>query len=172
MRVSIVCIRDEPPGGFLSYDYQFDTQHDEKFTCRCGAANFRGTMKGGKATEEKAGEKKTKKQLLLEANRVQRDKKFLLGVIASEKDRLHLTGPFVPGSDADKAEMVAGGPQEWYRHESRGVFLWRNARAGADFSSRYWRSVYRKRGDRKPRMSLSSLCRQVDTVDVISLVNG
>ena len=173
MRVSIVCIRDEPPGGFLSYDYQFDTQHGEKFTCRCGAANCRGTMKGGKATEEKAGEKKTKKQLLLEAKaRVQRDKKFLLGVIASEKDRLHLTGPFVPGSDADKAEMVAGGPQERYRHESRGVFLWRNARAGTDFSSRYWRSVYRKRGDRKPRMSLYSLCLQVDTVDVISLVNG
>jgi hypothetical protein len=171
MRVSIVCIRDVPPGGFLSYDYQFDTRFGDKFICRCGAENCRGTMKGGK-TEEKA-EKKTKKQLLLEAKaRVQRDKKFLQGVMASEKDRLHLTGPFVPGSDADKAEMVAGGPQERYRHESRGIFLWRNARAGADFSSRYWKSVSRKRGEVKMRKSLYSLSCEADAVDAISFVKG
>ena len=44
MRVSIVCIREVPPGGFLSYDYQFNTQHGEKFICRCGAENCWGTM--------------------------------------------------------------------------------------------------------------------------------
>jgi hypothetical protein len=167
MRVSIVCIRDVPPGGFLSYDYQFENQ----FTCRCGAANCRGTMKGGKA-EEKT-EKKSKKQLLLEAKaRVQRDKKFLLGVIASEAERLHLTGPFLPGSNPDEGEMVAGGPQERYRHERWGIFLWRNARAGGEFSSRYWKYVSRKRDGRKTRKSLLSLRTKVDPVDVISSVTG
>ena len=169
MRVSIVCIKDVPPGGFLAYDYgkNFFT----KFTCRCGATNCRG-MKAGE-TDEKT-EKKTKKQLISEAkSRVQRDKRFLQSVIASEKDRLYLTGPLIPGSDADKIEMVAGGPQERYRDESRGIFLWRNARAGADFSSRYWRSVARKRGDKKMRKNVMySLPCQVDQINVISFVRG
>jgi hypothetical protein len=164
-----VCIKDVPPGGFLAYDYgkSFFT----KFTCRCGATKCRG-MKAGE-TDEKA-EKKTKKQLISEAkSRVQRDRKFLQSVIESEKDRLYLTGPFIPGSDADKMEMVAAGPQERYRDESRGIFLWRNVRAGADFSSRYWRSVARKRGNKKMRKNIMySLHRQVDRIDVISFVRG
>ncbi len=163
MRVSIVCIRDVPPGGFLSYDYQFENE----FACRCGASNCRGTMRGGKA-EEKA-EKKTKKQLLLEAKaRVQRDKKFLLGVVASEGERLHLTGPLAPGAHADEGEMVAGGPQERYRQESQGIFLWRNAKAGGEFSSRYWKLVSRRKGERKERRSLHSLRTKTDTVDMMS----
>mmetsp|Transcript_38508 Transcript_38508/g.81016 ORF Transcript_38508/g.81016 Transcript_38508/m.81016 type:complete len:1036 (-) Transcript_38508:287-3394(-) len=173
IRVSIVCIKDVPPGGFLSYDYKFDTQHGEKFICRCGAENCCGTMEGAGKIEEKIVEKKTKKQLLLEAKaRVQRDKKFLQGVIASEKERLYLTGPFVPGVDAEKAEMVAGGPQERYRNEARGIFLWRNAVAGADFSSRYWRYVARKKGVGKQMQNLISQCGQLDPVDVVSLVKG
>ena len=46
-RVAIVAINDIAPGEFLSYDYQFDTRDAEKFICRCGAPNCRGTMKGG-----------------------------------------------------------------------------------------------------------------------------
>mmetsp|Transcript_39159 Transcript_39159/g.71748 ORF Transcript_39159/g.71748 Transcript_39159/m.71748 type:complete len:163 (+) Transcript_39159:433-921(+) len=78
------------------------------------------------------------KKLLLEAKaRVQRDKKFLQSVVASEKERLYLTGPFVLGADAEMTEMVAGGPKEKHRPEAQGIFLWRNASAGSDFSSRY-----------------------------------
>ena len=119
MRVSIVCIKEVPPGGFLCYDYQFDTQHGEKFICQCGAENCCGTMQGRKG-EDKIVDKKLKKQLLSEAkSRVQRDKKFLQSIFASEKDRLYLTGPFVPGVDTEKAEMVAGGPREKYRREAQ-----------------------------------------------------
>ena len=32
----------------MSYDYQFDTNHADKFMCMCGAVKCRGTMKGGK----------------------------------------------------------------------------------------------------------------------------
>mmetsp|Transcript_21263 Transcript_21263/g.44351 ORF Transcript_21263/g.44351 Transcript_21263/m.44351 type:complete len:937 (+) Transcript_21263:168-2978(+) len=181
MRVSIICIKDVPPGGFLCYDYQFDTQHGEKFICRCGAKNCRGSMKGasGKTTEDVAAakEKKSKKQLLSEAKaRVQRDKKFLQGVYASEKDRLYLTGPFVPGVDAEKTEMVAGGPKERYRREARGVFLWRNANVGGDFSARYWKLMARKSGEKraKPKsQNLAFQCRHLEmTVDVVSVVKG
>lgn len=176
MRVAIVCIKDVPPGGFLSYDYQFDTQNGEKFICRCGAPNCRGSMKGGsgKTAEDNVGrEKKSKKQLLLEAKaRVQRDKKFLQSVNESEKDRLHLTGQFVPGADAEAAEMVASGPQERYRREAWGLFLWRNAYAGGDFSSRYWKFVDRKNGKRKRRQNLALRCGKLGTVDVISIIKG
>ena len=68
-------------------------------------------------------EKKSEKQLLLEAKaRVQRDKKFLQSVVASEKDMLCLAGLLVPGADAEKTEMVAGVPKERYRHKAQGVF--------------------------------------------------
>jgi len=139
IRVAIVCIKDVPPGGFLSYDYQFDTKDGDKFICRCGAANCRGTMKGGKNGEEDDAQKKTKKQLLAEAKaRIKRDKQFLLDLQASEKERLNLTGPFVPGEDKEKAEAVAAGPNECYRQEvqENRTFLWRNARIGGDYSSR------------------------------------
>merc|ERR1712032_1532256 len=46
-RIAIVASRRIIPGEFLSYDYQFDTQHGEKFICRCGSNTCRGTMKGG-----------------------------------------------------------------------------------------------------------------------------
>jgi len=173
VRVSIMCIKNVALGDFLSYDYQFDTQHGEKFICRCGAKSCRGTMKGGKTDDKVA--KKTKKQLLSEARaRVQRDKKFLQSVFDSERDRLCLTGPFVPGEDMEKAEMVAGGPKEHYRHEVQGghIFLWRNATIGGDFSSRYWETVAPVQGEKKSRQHLASLCSQLGTPDVISIIKG
>lgn len=170
MRVSIVCIKDVPPGGFLCYDYQFDTQHGEKFVCRCGAKSCRGTMKGGK-TDEKVEEKKTKKQLLSEAKaRKQRDKKFLQNLFATEGERLHLTGQFLPGTDPEKAETVAAGPKDKDREQALGVFLWRNAKVGANFSSRYWRSLAKKKG--KKRQNLAARRSRLGAVDVISSVEG
>ena len=45
----------------------------------------------------------------LNARAVQRDKKLLQGVMASEKDRLHLKRTFVPGSDVNlKRTFVPG----------------------------------------------------------------
>jgi len=174
-RVSIVCIKDVEPGGYLSYDYQFDTRHDEKFTCRCGSTNCRGTMKGGKTGS--TAQKKTKKQLLAEAKaRVQRDKKFLQSIADSEKHRLHLTGVLVPGEREGGSELVAGGPREKYRRAAQegAVFLWRNARLGADFSSRYWRRMARmkNKSKRRERENLAALSRKLGNVDIFSLLRA
>mmetsp|Transcript_6372 Transcript_6372/g.13412 ORF Transcript_6372/g.13412 Transcript_6372/m.13412 type:complete len:774 (-) Transcript_6372:503-2824(-) len=176
IRVAIVCIKDVPPGGFLSYDYQFDTKDGDKFICRCGAANCRGTMKGGKNGEEDDAQKKTKKQLLAEAKaRIKRDKQFLLDLQASEKERLNLTGPFVPGEDKEKAEAVAAGPNECYRQEvqENRTFLWRNARIGGDYSSRsrYWTDLARKSGKTKLKVKLATVCQQKGKIDVISMIS-
>lgn len=174
IRVAIVCIKDVEPGGFLCYDYQFDTKDGNKFICRCGAPNCRGTMKGGKNGEDDA-QKKTKKQLLAEAKaRIKRDKQFLLDLQASEKERLELTGPNVPVQDNEKEEAVAAGPNECYRQEvqeSR-LFLWRNARIGGDFSSRYWMDLSRKNGSKKRKIiKLSTVRQQRGMVDVISMMS-
>jgi hypothetical protein len=174
IRVAIVCIKDVPPGGFLSYDYQFDTKDGSKFICRCGATNCRGTMKGGKNGEEDDAQKKTKKQLLAEAKaRIKRDKQFLLDLQASEKERLNLTGPSVPGEDTETAEAVAAGPNECYRQEvqENRIFLWRNALIGGDYSSRYWMDQARKSGKTKAKIKLATLCEQKGQIDVISIVS-
>jgi hypothetical protein len=173
IRVAIVCIKDVAPGGYLSYDYQFDTKDGNKFICRCGATNCRGTMKGGKNGEDDV-QKKTKKQLFVEAKaRIKRDKQFLQDLIATEKERLELTGPFVPGEDKEKAEAVAAGPNECYRQEvqeSR-IFLWRNARIGGDFSSRYWMDLARKRGKTRRKVKLTTVRPQKRKIDVISTIS-
>ncbi|KAL7537178.1 hypothetical protein ACHAXR_010375 [Thalassiosira sp. AJA248-18] len=171
IRVAIVCIKDVPAGGFLSYDYQFDTQNGDKFRCRCGAQNCRGTMKKiGMTTDDSKAEKRTKTQLLSEAKaRIQRDKKFLQNMYETEKDRLYLTGVFLPGEgDREMAEMVAGGPMERHRSEAQEgrIFLWRNARIGGGFSSRYWR----KNGKKRSRRNLTSQNFRLGKADVISLI--
>ena len=173
IRVAIVCIKDVPPGGFLCYDYQFDTKDGDKFTCRCGATNCRGTMKGGKNGEDDV-QKKTKKQLLADAkSRIKRDKQFLQDLQASEKERLNLTGPFVPGEDKEKGEAVAAGPSECYRQEvqENRIFLWRNALIGGDYSLRYWMDVARKSGKTKRKVKLTTACQQKGKIDVISMIS-
>jgi hypothetical protein len=173
IRVAIVCIKDVAPGGFLSYDYQFDTKDGSKFICRCGATNCRGTMKGGKNGEDDV-QKKTKKQLLAEAKaRIKRDKQFLQDLHASEEERLNLTGPFVPGEDKEKAEAVAAGPNECYRQEvqENRIFLWRNARIGGDYASRYWMDLARKNGKTKRKVKLATVRQQKGKIDVISMMS-
>ncbi|KAL3806768.1 hypothetical protein ACHAXA_005241, partial [Cyclostephanos tholiformis] len=93
MRVSIVCIKDVPPGGFLSIDYQFDQPNGDKFKCRCGSANCHGKMNGGKAKEKL--DKRMKKQLQVKVKAGVQHKKLLQGVKPSKKDRLHLKRLFV-----------------------------------------------------------------------------
>ena len=177
MRVAIVTIRDVRPGEFLCYDYQFDTRQGDRFTCRCGSSNCRGTMKGGVGAGDDAAEagKKTKKQLLAEAKqRVSRERKFLRSVAESEVTRLSLTGPVVPGSGGDEtAEVVAAGPQAKKHREDAAagrIFLWRNARVGGNFARRYRRWEERRTAVGSTTGAGLSAPGRLGTVDVISIV--
>jgi hypothetical protein len=131
MRVGIYATRDIAAGEFLNYDYHFDTKHGDKFLCRCGAKNCRGTMKGGQAQGD------DKKQLnLKEARaRLELEKKFLNEV--SSKQVVSQVGALVPAAEQPTA-TVAAGPQGRHRDTAlrNRVFLWRNTTRGADFTSR------------------------------------
>ena len=135
-RIAIVCIRSVGTGEFLSYDYQFDTEHAASFRCACGADKCRGTMKGGNASlvEGGAGErvKKTKAAMLKEARaKNERDRVFVQKVEEESVGRLNLVGVRVPGGNSE-AETVLNGPREMMQgfvRESR-IALWRNVVAG------------------------------------------
>eukprot|EP00591_Stephanopyxis_turris_P012618 CAMPEP_0195508434 /NCGR_PEP_ID=MMETSP0794_2-20130614/1637_1 /TAXON_ID=515487 /ORGANISM="Stephanopyxis turris, Strain CCMP 815" /LENGTH=598 /DNA_ID=CAMNT_0040635387 /DNA_START=534 /DNA_END=2330 /DNA_ORIENTATION=- len=180
MRVAIVCITEVKSGEFLSYDYQFDTKHGDKFVCRCGAKNCRGTMKGGPRGKGHSGingksidEKKTKKQLLTKAKqRIERDQKFLEEMRIRRK-HLNNTGLFVPGADKNGSEPVANGPQKKFRYDAKHVFLWRNAVVGSDFSSRHWRwkDCAVKKG-RTVTALAQRACNQNRNVDVIGALDS
>ena len=149
MRIAIVAIKEIEPGSFLSYEYQFDTKQGDRFVCRCGAQNCRGSLMSrfnalGKVEEI---EKKTKKQLLADAKaRIERDQKFLEEYRKNKKERLNSVGLLVPGADhKDGSETVANGPQLRYRH-CRHIFLWRNAVVGSDWHPRIERLMLRKQG--------------------------
>eukprot|EP00978_Attheya_sp_CCMP212_P012045 scaffold29883_cov48-Attheya_sp.AAC.4 len=178
MRVAIFALRDIAPGEFLSYDYQFDTKHGEKFVCRCGAENCRGTMKGGKGSPTKGGDAdealgvKSKKDVWLEAKaRYDRDLKFLTDIQEGGKQRLNLISARVPGDKTVEADTVASGPQDRDKKFAQGyrIFLWRNAVAGSDFSSRHWRYVDSMKKGRKSQKALEGDTedRVVDVIQTI-----
>ena len=179
IRIAIVAIKNIAPDEFLSYDYQFDTKHGDKFICRCGAKGCRGTMKGGGSVTT-TGEtrvnslKKTKKQLFVEAKaRLERDKKFLHDIKKNERSRLYQTGMFVPGDSSNISETVASGPNTKDRlicTQSR-VFLWRNALLGADFESRYSKiSVPKSLTNFGNKMNIASQPSTMPNVDVLSAI--
>lgn len=139
MRVGIFSLTDIAPGQFLSYDYQFDTEHGDKFRCRCGATNCRGTMKGGKGEGmDQTVEHKTRKEEWEEAKaRLERDRKYLEEAEKKEDEQACQVDALVPGAD-HVMETVAAGPNEKYRktaQDSR-LFLWRNVCKGGVFSER------------------------------------
>lgn len=129
-RNAIYSLRDIAAGEFLCYDYKFDTSEGDRFICRCGAKKCRGTMKGGDGLMEKRvlTWKEAKSQYEV-------DKQFLEDLkkqrVVSQVDEL------VPGASKPD-EYVSYGPLEHKRatvlHDR--VFLWRNAKLGADFVSR------------------------------------
>jgi hypothetical protein len=131
MRVGIYATRDIAAGEFLNYDYHFDTKHGDKFLCRCGAKNCRGTMKGG------LGQVDDKKQLnLKEAKaRLELDKARL--ELALSKQVVSQVDALVPAAE-QPTETVSAGPQGRYRDTAlrNRMFLWRNATRGADFTYR------------------------------------
>lgn len=129
-RNGIYAIKDVAAGEFLCYDYKFDTNQADRFICRCGAKNCRGTMQFGKQDKDKSLSWKEAKA------KYEVDKKFI-----SEREKkmvVSLVDEMVPGSDDKKGEYVSYGPPEHKRavvlHDR--VFLWRNAKQGADFASR------------------------------------
>ena len=134
IRIAIVCIKEIKGGEFLSYDYQFDTEHADKFACACGSKNCRGTMKGGKDLEKQEEEKKkTKAQQLKDAKvKLERDKAYVNKVKESTIKRLDDTGLMVPGAAHGAEEAVLSGPLKKYKEFmiQRRVALWRNAKKG------------------------------------------
>lgn len=140
MRVAVMSVRDIQAGEFFSYDYQFDTKQDDRFVCRCGSDNCRGTMKGG--SHQTVTVKKTSAQLKNEGKaKVERDRKFLQQIAKDEISRLNLVGQFVPGEPIDGSNTVSSGPQEKDKDYVRNhrIFLWRNVIIGANFNSRHYR---------------------------------
>jgi len=157
MRDGIFAVRDLQPGEFLSYDYHFDTRTGDKFLCRCGSANCRGTMK--ERILKKDAAKKTKAQLWEAAKQqLEKDKEFLAEMEARQvwnskveavlpgnsKAPSHFTAAGTTNPDEgynQKADWVSNGVQDKDRINARRyrVFLWRNAVVGSDFSSRWKR---------------------------------
>jgi hypothetical protein len=130
--------RDIAAGEFLSYDYHFDTRQGDRFICRCGAKNCRGTMKGGVTGAE--AEKSKKEQWEDAKKEYEKDKEFLAEFNAKEEARRSLVDAMVPHSE-NADELVANGAP--YRHcveaQQGRIFLWRNTQLGSDFATRLMR---------------------------------
>jgi hypothetical protein len=138
MRNGIYALRDLEAGEFLSYDYHFDTNQKDRFTCRCGAPKCRGTMKYIVQRKEEV-QNKSKGQVWDEARgNYERDRKFVDDYNKDNEERLSQVAVTVPDSSSND-ELVANGPQpQKFRAEAqRGrIFLWRNAELGSDFVAR------------------------------------
>lgn len=134
IRNGIYSIREIKKGEFLSYDYHFDSKQNDRFVCRCGAPNCRGTMMDkftkGITDENKIVTWKEAKTLY------NSDKSFLekiagTNVVSIENNSL------LPGTD-DPTETLVKGPLIKHRDiaiHSR-LFLWRNVKVGSNFASR------------------------------------
>lgn len=147
MRDGIFAKRDIQPGEFLSYDYHFDTKQGDKFVCRCGSSNCRGTMK--EKMLEKEAVKKTTQQLWREARQqLDKDKEFLAEQEA--RARQHATiGAVRPGTGRAEGAEGPNVKDEWISNGvpdkdrvkivRNRIFLWRNAVIGSDFEARFGR---------------------------------
>lgn len=151
---------DIPAGEFLSYDYRFDTRQDkDKFICRCGANNCRGTMKssngknkvGGLSTSSSTtgqgdGQGTQDPETLLEIEKraweqakktLARDQAFVQNFYIRQEERRSQVNSMVPGY-SNHDEMVSNGVQNRNRGRyTPHVFLWRNAVTGSDFAARF-----------------------------------
>ncbi len=125
---------DIKAGEFLSYDYHFDTKQADKFLCRCGAKNCRGTMQG------RGGFSESKKPMTWKdaKTRYENDVKQLATL--NKMQVSSQVGALIPAAE-QPTELVSSGPPEKHRDTAVGnsIFLWRAAVRGADFASRYSR---------------------------------
>ena len=132
IRNGIYSLRDIKAGEFLCYDYHFDTKQGERFACRCGAPNCRGTMQGGKKEDNASKKAKTWKEIRAE---YENDKAFLKAMEGT--DVITLQNGLMPGTE-NADEVVARGPLRKHRQPAIDgrIFLWRNVKKGANFESR------------------------------------
>ena len=139
LRNGIFALCDIRAGTFLSYDYHFETMQGDRFVCRCGSLNCRGTMKDRALAADDA--EKSKREVWEAAKReYDRDKAFLDEFHAKRAERRSQVDEKVPEWEFP-SELVANGPPPRHKHEAlRGrLFLWRNTRLGADFAHRFGR---------------------------------
>jgi hypothetical protein len=131
-RNGIYSTRDIKAGEFLCYDYKFETNEGDRFICRCGAKKCRGTMQGGSNKPTRAKPPTTWKEAKAQ---YELDKKLLEEL--EKKSVISQVDALVPAATTDN-EFVAAGPNQHERtvQASYGVFLWRNAKTGANFFSR------------------------------------
>jgi SET domain len=109
MRNGIFALRDLEQGEFLSYDYHFDTNQGDRFVCRCGSKNCRGTMKDRNTAGDDV--KRSKSEQWEEAKvKYEREKKFLAEHYEDEQRRSSQVDVIVPGADHND-ETVASGLQ-------------------------------------------------------------
>ena len=136
LRNAIFALHDIQAGTFLSYDYHFETMQGDRFVCRCGSLNCRGTMKDRALVDES---EKSKRQIWEAAKReYDRDKAFLEDFHAKRAERRSQVDAMIPEWEFP-SDLVSNGPPERHRFEARRghLFLWRNARLGADFARRF-----------------------------------
>ena len=131
-RNGIFAIRAIKEGEFLSYDYHFDTKQADRFLCRCGAKNCRGTMQGG------GGSAEAKKPASWKEAKARYENGMRQLAELNEKQVTSQVGALIPAAE-HPTEYVAAGPPEKYRDTvvRNGVFLWRNAVRGSDFGARH-----------------------------------
>lgn len=181
MRDGIYALRSLQPGEFLSYDYHFDTKQGDKFICRCGSKNCRGTMKERKL-EKEASNKKTKTQLWNEAKaQYEKDEKYLAELEEHQKE-LATIGPMLPGTGkaSEVDEWVSNGVSKDRAAAVRNrIFLWRNAVKGSDFERRFGRyNLENQKGDEgnirrrigKTKKTNSDKPKPKATIDVLAVV--
>jgi hypothetical protein len=136
-RIGIMATKDIAAGEPLSYDYQFDTQEENMFTCYCGKAKCRGTMAPKKKEEEREIDRnnitKAEKQRLIAVARSK--EKRTLEQRHSEEQARSLTARTVPG---DYNYEIRSGPHNKHMSiaRSRRLFLPRAARRGSAFLPR------------------------------------
>ena len=143
VRNAVFAKRDISPNEFLSYDYRFDTRQGDRFVCRCGARNCRGTMKERANIDDMS--KKSKAEVWEAAKaKFERDKKFLTDYYEDASSRRSQVAATVPGAD-NQVELVSNGVQAKHRKDPlrRQVFLWRNAVKGSNFLARFSRLDHR-----------------------------
>jgi hypothetical protein len=166
-RNGIYAARDLEPGEFLSYDYQFDTKHGDKFICRCGSSKCRGTMKGGKQQVDQDEEQITSKQALAAAKaREDKDRRYLEDSLRAKEANFSQVDAMVPGADYP-GESVALGPHARHRFDgvNNRVFLWRNCLIGGDF---YRRAIRLEAARKRRRGSQQGLLTPIDVLTTLN----
>jgi hypothetical protein len=138
-RNGIYATRDIQEGEFLCYDYHFDTKQGDKFLCRCGAKNCRGTMQG------KGGSAESKKPLTWKDAKTRYDNDVKQLAQLQQMQVSSQVSALVPAAELP-TEFVASGPPEKHKDSviRNSIFLWRNAVRGADFGVRYARMQSRR----------------------------